>query len=242
MKPDNKKNSGMASQHPLFTGSYTLADLIEANYKLLSVLSRMDVQLSFGDVSVEQICRRYNLSAELFLMICNISTYSDYRPDVGGLSDDDIRRIMRYLRLSHSYYVNVSMPKIRSGVSALAGDCDDIQEKVLIKFFDDFESEMKLHFDEEESAFSGIDGMLSSGGGEAELPPEVVEAHDDLCDKMDDIKSIIIKYLPESCPTELRLEVLMEIYRLREDIRTHILIESRMLVPALAGHCGRAES
>ena len=58
-------------------------------------------------------------------------------------------------------------------------------------------------------------------------------AHDDIGDKIDDVKSIVIKYLPETCPAELRLSVLAEIYRLREDIGKHILIESKLLAPAL---------
>lgn len=219
--------------HFPFTEGITLAELIETNYKLLSVLSRLGMNLSFGDVSVADACGRYGLSTNLFLMICNLYTCSDYKPDVSSLSADDIARTLRYLRLSHNYYMTVQLPKVQRGVVALAGDCNDIQEKVLIKFFEELVTEIGSHFEREERIFANIDRRLAGESG-VECPPLDVDAdHDDIGDKIDDIKSIVIKYLPEKCPTELRLDVLMEIYRFREDMRTHILIENRLLEPAL---------
>lgn len=234
-KPDNTHVccSLATPCHFPFTEGISLADLIESNYKLLSVLSRLGVNLSFGDVSVAAACKRYGLSTNLFLMICNLYTCPDYKPDTSSLSADDIARTLRYLRLSHNYYMTVQLPKVQRGVAALAGDCNNIQEKVLIKFFDELVAEIGSHFDREERIFATIDRRLA-GEGVAECPSLDVDAdHDDIGDKIDDIKSIVIKYLPEKCPTELRLEVLMEIYRLREDMHNHILIESRLLEPAL---------
>lgn len=216
-----------------FTEGITLAALIESNYKLLSVLSRLGVNLSFGDVTVEEACRRYGLSTTLFLMICNLYTCPDYKPDTTHLSADDISRTLRYLRLSHNYYTTLQLPKVQRGIVALAGDCNDIQEKVLVKFFDALVAEIASHFEREERIFSTIERRIA-GEESVECPPLDVDAdHDDIGDKIDDIKSIVIKYLPETCPTELRLEVLMEIYRLREDMHMHILIENRILEPAL---------
>lgn len=90
-----------------FAGEITLAGLIESDYRLLSVLSRLDIQLGFGDITVEDACRKYGLSTELFLMICSVYSFDEYEPVADSLSGDDVRRIIRYLRLSHSYYMNV---------------------------------------------------------------------------------------------------------------------------------------
>ena len=54
----------------LFSKDMKIIELIDADYNLLSILLRLDVQLPFGDISIEQMCRRYDMSPELFLMIC----------------------------------------------------------------------------------------------------------------------------------------------------------------------------
>ena len=56
----------------LFSKDMKIIELIDADYNLLSILLRLDVQLPFGDISIEQMCRRYDMSPELFLMICQI--------------------------------------------------------------------------------------------------------------------------------------------------------------------------
>ena len=55
--------------------------------------------------------------------------------------------------------------------------------------------------------------------------------HTDICDKVDDVKSIIIKYLPESCPTWKRCDLLFDLYRMRDDLAKHTLIETKILAP-----------
>lgn len=221
------------SHHVPFAGGITLAGLIESDYRLLSVLSRLDIHLGFGDITVEDACRKYGLSTELFLMICSVYSFDEYEPVADSLSGDDVRRIIRYLRLSHAYYMNVQLPKIQQGVVALAGDCNDIQEKVLVKFFEELVAELDNHFEAEERMFSDIESRIADPSAGSCAMPETDSVHDDIGDKIDDVKSIVIKYLPETCPTELRLDVLAEVYRLREDIRKHILIESKLLAPAL---------
>lgn len=235
MKPNEPgSNRHVVESHIVpFAGGITLAGLIESDYKLLSVLSRLDMHLGFGDITVEDACRKYGLSTELFLMICSIYAFDEYEPVADSLSGDDVRRIIRYLRLSHSYYLNVQLPKIQLGIVALASDCNDIQEKVLVKFFEELVAEIDNHFEYEERMFSDIERRLSDPADDPCAMFETDGAHDDIGDKIDDVKSIVIKYLPETCPAELRLSVLAEIYRLREDIGKHILIESKLLAPAL---------
>ena len=49
-----------------------IIELIDADYRLLSIIMRLDITLPFGDISVEQMCRRYDMSPTLFLMICRV--------------------------------------------------------------------------------------------------------------------------------------------------------------------------
>ena len=52
-----------------------------------------------------------------------------------------------------------------------------------------------------------------------------------VCDKVNDIKSIVIKYLPESCATAQRCNLLHELYVMRDDLAKHTLIELKLLTP-----------
>ena len=52
---------------------------------------------------------------------------------------------------------------------------------------------------------------------------DFVDNHNDICDKIDDIKSIVIKYLPESCSTRQRCDLLFDIFALREELSKRIL-------------------
>ena len=62
-----------------------MSDLIQANYRLLRVLPRFGIHLGFGDKSVAEVCRAQGVSMELFLLVCNISTFDDFLPDTAML-------------------------------------------------------------------------------------------------------------------------------------------------------------
>ena len=98
----------------IFSKDMNLIELIDADYHLLSVLMRLDIELPFGDITVEQMCKRYEMSPTLFLMICQIYSATDYTPDYSTLAIDDITYVIKYLRASHRYYQNTLLPRITS--------------------------------------------------------------------------------------------------------------------------------
>ena len=58
---------------------------------------------------------------------------------------------------------------------------------------------------------------------------EFMDNHSDICEKIDDMKSIIIKYLPESCSIHQRCGLLYDIYTMREDLSHHTRLEMELL-------------
>ena len=227
MQPDRHES--------LFCKEMKLGDLIDANYKLLTILSRLGIRLGFGEITVEDMCRRYGLSSQLFLIICRIYTFDGYFPSCDELGDDDLRHIVHYLQASHRYYKEYSLPRLRNGVSETVESCDELHRKVLDKFFTDYCSEVANHFAyEEETVFPYIQKLLD-GYRPGDFSIEKFEDnHSDVDEKLNDMKSIIIKYLPEDCPTEQRNDMLFEIYRFEEDLARHTLIEERLLIPLVA--------
>ncbi len=224
-KTDNNNRAILSEQMKLI-------ELIDADYSLLSIIMRLDIQLPFGDISVEQMCRRYDMSPRLFMIICHIYSDEEYIPDTEGLTIGDMRHLIRFLRSSHRYYLETMIPRISDGMQRILASCERRQSDILQKFCDDYISEIKAHLDyEEKTIFPYVEALASGrGGGEAAMA-RFMESHTDICDKIDDMKSVVIKYLPESCPTQLRCELLFDIFRMRDDLARHTIIETSLMTP-----------
>ena len=219
----------------MFSAEMKLGDLIDANYNLLSILSRLDIRLGFGEISVGGMCRRYGLSTELFLMICRIYTFDDYSPSCAALGDDDLRHIVDYLRASHRYYTGFSIPRLREDMDAVIATCDSKHGKILRRFFDDYCGEVASHFAyEEDTVFPYIDMLLDGRRSDDFSIERFEDNHSDIDEKLNDMKSLIIKYLPEECRSGHRNDTLFGIYRFEEDLARHTLIEDRLLIPLVA--------
>ncbi len=215
----------------VYSKDMKLIELIDADYELLSILLRMDIELPFGDVSVEEICRRYDMSPTLFLMICQIYACADFEPDESDLQPSDLQHIIRYLRASHRYYLDSMLPSIAKGVERVLECCDAKQSLILRKFYEDYAEEVRAHLNYEETViFPYVEGLIGNDLGEKSMA-EFMADHTDICDKVDDIKSIVIKYLPESCSTSDRCELLFDLFRMRDDLSKHTLIELKLLTP-----------
>lgn len=210
-----------------------LADLIESDYALLVILSRLGIPLGFGEASVGEVCRRYNLSVDLFLLICRI--HSSKGSTLGRLSlqPGDLAGILGYLHASHLYYLQVTLPRLDAKMEAVIDSCDGVHHKILSRFFADYRREVDNHFEyEEQTVFPYVQLLLDGRVNPGEYSILCFEDnHSDIDGKLSDLKSIVIKYLPESCSAELRSEALFEIFRFEEDLRKHTLIENEVLIP-----------
>ncbi len=188
-----------------------IIELIDADYGLLSILLRLDIQLPFGDISIGEMCRRYDMSSALFLMICRMYACPDYEPDSASLTAADLPHLVRYLRSSHRYWLDTVIPRIGRGVDDVLQSCDRMQAEV----------------------FPYVERLARGEVGAEIRMAEYMENHTDICDKIDDIKSIILKYLPESCTTRQRCDLLFDIFSLRDDLAKHTLVESKILAPVV---------
>ena len=223
------------TQQRLFTENMKLADLLESDYRLLSIVSRLQIPLGFGEITVGEMCRRHGLSTELFLLICRIyASDGGYVPAPDHLSVGDLNDIMKYLHRSHLYYSETVIPRLGCKIGEMMDACDAIHHKILNTFYSDYCREVANHFDyEEQTVFPYIKALLAG------KPPaahgysieKFEENHSDIDAKLSDLKSIIIKYLPDSCPAEVRYDVLFDIFRFEEDLSRHTEIENYVLIP-----------
>lgn len=224
----------MSNKETYYTKRMKVADLLANDGALLSILQRLDIKLGFGEATVAELCTRYGISAELFLIICNIYSFGNYRPEVDSLSENDIKSITTYLRASHHYYTGVCFPAIHENVHRLVKEIDEMSRRLIDKFYDDYDTEVSNHFRyEEEVVFPYIEeltGNSTRGNGKYSIS-QFEHNHSNINEKLNDLKNIIIKYLGEEFSSPVRFELLNNIYSVEKDLRKHSLIEDRLLVP-----------
>lgn len=224
----------MSNKEIIYNKRMKVADLLANDGSLLSILQRLDIKLGFGEATVAELCARYGISAELFLIICNIYSFGDYRPEVDSLGESDIKSITTYLRASHRFYTGVCFPAIHDSVHKLVEGLDEMSHRLIDKFYDDYDNEVNNHFRyEEEVVFPYIESLIA--GGVCDRNKYSISLfghnHSNINEKLNDLKNIIIKYLGEEFSSPVRFELLNNIYNVEKDLRKHSLIEDRLLVP-----------
>ena len=140
----------MSNNHTEYSGKMKAADLILADWNILSIFERLNIKLGFGEATIDEICSRYNLSPELFLAICNIYSSENYHPKADTLKKEDLPHILSYLRASHTHYIKNSFPRLHNHIHIMMEEYEDTNRYILNKFYDDYDSEIKKHFEYEE--------------------------------------------------------------------------------------------
>lgn len=223
-----------ASAPWLFSPKSKLSELIQANYKLLFVLRRMGVALGFGETNVEDMCRRYGISPDFFLMICRIHSSDNTLLPSEWIDRLKVGELVDYLHRSHLYY-SQQIPVLRSKIRRMVEACEPIHLKILERFIDDYRHETDNHFAyEEETVFPYIRNLAEGRPGNGYSIEQFERNHSNIDEKLGDLQNIILKYLPESCDADLRDEVLFDIFLLEEDLGKHTLLENQILIPYVA--------
>ena len=200
-----------------FDAGMKMAELLESNPSLIGVFTRMGFTFGYGDASVSDVCLGAGIDPESFLVICRVYARDDYRPSGEELEKADLSVIVKYLSLSHTYYMDVAMKDLAAGLGRMIVPCGEDTQKVIWKFFTGFKEELQKHFlYEEESVFPNI-GSLDAG-----IPDE---DHSGVEESLEDLKSLVMNHLPAEADQREAYKVLSGISSLQDDIRKHILLE-----------------
>lgn len=213
-----------------------LADVVNANPGILSVLERLNIRLGFHEATIEDICKRYGLSENLVLSVFNIYNNSAYQPQADSLSKEDMSRLIAYLQTSHEYYSRKSFPALHDKIHRLLKEGDQNNAKIINRFYDDYSDEMRHHFIFEENIVFPFLKDLLEKEEERAAPFDLQlfsENHTNIEEKLSDLKNTILKYLPDSYSPSLRTEILKDIYSVEEDLKKHTAIEDKLLLPAI---------
>lgn len=221
-------------QRIVFSELMKLADLIDVNFKLLNVLSRMGISLGFGENTIQEVCERQNIDLKSFLLICSVYTYDGYVPSAELLTGADPATIVDYLHNSHSFYLQKEFAGLEVELKAMVEPCDATQKKIVARFFADYKAQVTNHFEYEENVvFPYIRALMAGQRQQGYSIDQFEDNHSNIDETLNDLKNIVMKYLPDTCDTILRNQVLYRIYRLGEDLLKHTLIEDNILIPMI---------
>ena len=228
-----------------FTANLKMADLIHSNYLLLPILNRFDIQLGFGDKTIEQICREQGINPDFFLVIVNSFHDKNYFPQEILLSFP-LKLILDYIKKSHNYYLHVKVPQIELLIENLIKNARNsgLQHiETIDRFFKEYKLELIDHIREEEDNVYPYVISLDEAYSSKKISPENIreirqnpiakyeEGHSNIEEKLFDLKNIIIKYIPPIKDYSITNALLIELFRLERDLNDHARIEDKVLVP-----------
>jgi regulator of cell morphogenesis and NO signaling len=79
--------------------------------------------------------------------------------------------------------------------------------------------------------FPYIESLLDGSSEAVYKISNFEDNHTNVEEKLNDLKNIIIKYLPGTYTSNIRMKVLNEIFKIESDLRKHTLVENRLLIP-----------
>lgn len=212
-----------------------MADVIHANHHNLLVLNRFNIPLGFGDKTLAEVCNKYGVNSSLFIFLCTVFSDHNAEPSAEQIANWPVIEIVNFLKNSHQYYTNTHLPKIQETLLSLSASCEPQHGKALERFFAEYLDEIKKHFIfEDKVVFPYIEQLANHKEHKAFKIKEFEDNHEDVEEKLVDLKNIIIKYIPASNNDDLRRKLLDELYHFEEDLNRHLMIENKFLIPMVS--------
>ncbi len=214
-----------------YTTSDLMSDLICDNYSILRVIDRYGIPIGFADKTIEEVCQDNNVNANTFVELVNLLLRlndSSYSPCLDNLVVDDI---VRYLKVSHEYYITQKLPSIREKLVAILSE--DKISKLILKYYDDYIVHTQQHFFyEEDNVFPYIESLSEGNQSKGYYINQFSEKHDHIEEPLTEFKNIIIKYYSGGNNGEI-VEVIHDILSCANDLSAHNQIEDRLLIPLI---------
>lgn len=209
-----------------------MLSLIRDNYNVLQSLGAFGIRLGFGDKTVREVCEDGNVDTFTFLAVVNL-TINGYHSE-SDLARLDIRTLLHYLKASHEYYLGFQLPFLRRELSESL-DEDDRLGSLILKIYDEYARFISHHMKfEEQTLFPYVEGLLNGEKKPGYDIETFSKHHDQTGDKLRELKSIIIKYLPSDTKhNNMLTAALHDIFNLEEWLALHASVEEKIFEPAI---------
>lgn len=209
--------------------SHTMRQLIRDNALLLPAISRFDIAFGFGDHPVGMVCDDNGVDTATFLSVCNLlSGYPCDRTDIS------LSSLMGYLKRAHSSFLDVTLPRIRHHlIEAINYSETDEVALLLIRFFDDYVTEVKRHMDHENDViFRYVERLIDGHADDSFRISDFSVNHGPMAAKLNELKDIFIYHYKQKENARLSA-ALFDIITCERDMMAHFEVEARLFIPAV---------
>ena len=209
-----------------------MISLIRDNYNLLQSLGSFGISLGFGDKTVSQVCEEQHVDTYTFLAVVNF-TINGYR-DIDDATRLSMPTLLQYLKASHDYYLGFQLPFIRKELVEALDERDNLA-RLILKLYDEYARSITAHMKyEEKHVYPYVEALLQ-GKPVADFEIDMYSKHHGQeSNKLRELKSIIIKYLPSDGLHNNQLSAtLYDIYNNEEWLSLHAQVEDEIFIPAV---------
>ncbi len=209
-----------------------MISLIRDNYNLLQSLGSFGISLGFGDKTVDQVCTEQSVDTFTFLAVVNftINGYRDFE-DIEKLS---VPTLLQYLRASHAYFLEFQLPFIRKELVDALDEKNNLA-RLILKLYDEYSRSITSHMNyEEKNVFPYVEALMDNKPTEGYSIDTYSKHHGQESNRLRELKSIIIKYLPSDGLHNNQLSAtLYDIYNNEEWLSLHAEVEEQIFMPAI---------
>lgn len=228
----------------LFNANSKLSTVIHRDHSLLPVINRLGVKLGFGDKTIRNVCEEKGIDLNFFIETINVFHYEAYFPEK-RLLDFSVSMVIDYLLKTHQYYKDYLIPENDRLIELFlsASLVENSENELVRKFYARFREEFMNHISFEETEMFPfileLNSVIEDPGLLADFSKKYPsysisgfeKEHSSLDDKMDDLKNIIIKYLPPNYDQNRGNAFLSNIFLFEKDLKNHSRIEDHILLP-----------
>lgn len=219
-----------------------MGDIISEDYRNLQVISRFGLTLGFGDHTVAETCASAGVDAPTFLAVVNFIRSNGHAASLSDMVESvSLSALLEYLKRSHDYFIKFRLPTIRRKLIE-AIDCSARNQIafLILKFYDEFASEVARHMDyEDKHIHTYVADLMRGAKTDSEVDIHKLSHqhhgnHAQIEKSLTELKSIIIKYYPTDSNAPLLNDVLIDLFTTEEDLLSHCYMEDTLFLEAVS--------
>lgn len=215
-----------------YSKAMKMSDLIDADYKLLLLLTRLKFSLGFGDKSVAAVCEQYGFDPKCFLFLANIQSNKPIMDVQEEFNKLPLEPFLYYLKCSHEYFLESRLPNIRRKLKLIFSEEESSLEKLVLDFFDNYKKEVYDHMKyEDNTVFPYVQSLMNKSNEDKYSINIFEERHNNIEEKIADLKRILLKYVSGVKDQTLMTNILLELYMSEEELASHTFIEDSLVIP-----------
>lgn len=226
-----------------YTESTKVADMLTSNPNQMLLLEHLGISPLVQGKSVEELCAENNLRTTLYLAFATLYE-GEQLTSMQEFEKSDLHNILTYLKNCHRYYLDEKIPKIKIYVDEITAKGKTQGLKLLHDFTSDYIAEVTAHFNYENSiVFPYVAELEEKGSSDSTYcVTQYKQHHDNIEDKLTDLRELLVKYLPFDDSNHLRRKLLKGLYELEYDLKIHSHIEDAILIPLVEKYESNSKS